>query len=175
MILNTLRTTLISSVSSLSTLKPLFNGDQRYCVSILPLYATAHFPCLPCRIICWDQISGSEIIGAGTCVCGSSFAMTRWYSTIPGGISIIWPSKAETWRKPGWTVWLFTHIFCSCFAMVCFLGPLHYWFLEWFLLLQRWEVESHRGRRDFSRPATQGPLRMRVALLFLSQGAPWLS
>lgn len=72
-------------------------------------------------------------------------------------------------------MWLFTHIFCSCFAIVCFLGPLHYWFLEWFLLLQRWEVESHRGRRDFSRPATQGPLRMRVSLLFLSQGAPWLS
>ena len=119
MILNTLRTTLISSVSSLSTLKPLFNGDQRYRVSILPLYATAHFPCLPCRIICWDQISGSEIAGAGTCVCGSSFAMTRWYSTIPGGISIIWPSKAETWRKPGWTVCAYVVIYSYFLQLFC--------------------------------------------------------
>ena len=76
MILNTSRTTLLSSaVSSLSTLKPLFSGDQRYHVSLQPLMPllTSHL----CHAEPFaDQISGSEIAGAGTCVCGSSFAMT---------------------------------------------------------------------------------------------------
>lgn len=58
--------------------------------------------------------------------------------------------------------------------MVCFMEPLDYWWLGWFLLMQRWKVESPRGKKDFPRPETHGALRMSIVLV-LNQEAPWLA
>jgi len=117
-------------------------------------------------------------------------AMTFWYLTMPWGNGTIWgmwgQDKMEPWLE---CVCVYmcvfvcvcmhthvrTHIFCNHFAILCFMELLHYWLLGWFILMQRWEEESHRGKRDFPTSETHGPVRMNITLLVLSRETPWLS
>lgn len=104
-------------------------------------------------------------------VCGIRFVRTLWYSTMPWEMAPFGVHEAEIWWEFSWSVCVcvFTHTLCKHFAMVCFMEPLHYWLLGWVHLIQRWEVESHRGKKDFPRPENHGPFRMSITLLFLSQ------
>lgn len=131
-ILKNLETNWFPLLDHLKLILVLFQWDQK---KHIRTFDSSHSPPLSCRGASWDQISGSKFPGASMCVwhlvCHDFLVFNHGLGK-QSNLGHVRQRYDE--NLAGECEWEFgggvAHIFCNHFEMVCFMEPLHYWWLD---------------------------------------------